>query len=377
MAYLFKSTRPRSHSVRSARVSLFRPNAMKVIPLLHPDLWAGFEQCVTRHASLEKRNTWFDFRYGANSRNGNEKKAGDFLYELKAGEVGQNFVHRAQFLDEMVKLVPEGTVSFGKALEEIEETQEGVKLRFSDGTSATATAVIGCDGIRSRVRQVLLGKENLSAYARFVGEYAYRGLMSMETARELVGNDLAGSGPLYLGYGGYAVMYPIERGKSLNLVAIHATDEPWEHKEWIFTTSKEKMMEDFKHWGKTFKLLLNHITSPDLWGLFDVPPAETYFRGNKICLLGDSAHASTPHQGSGAGLAMEDAYVLSNLLGTIGKGEDLEKAFKIYDGIRRTITQKQVTKSRESGKLYEFKLEGIEDDPVKIIQNIGQRFKWL
>jgi len=44
------------------------------------------------------------------------------------------------------------------------------------------------------------------------------------------------------------------------------------------------------------------MEKPDVWALFDHPPAPTYFKG-RFALLGDAAHASTPHQGAGAGQA--------------------------------------------------------------------------
>jgi len=55
------------------------------------------------------------------------------------------------------------------------------------------------------------------------------------------------------------------------------------------------------------------MDNPPVWALFEMPTAETYSSG-QIALLGDSAHASTSHAGAGAGMAVEDALVLSELL---------------------------------------------------------------
>lgn len=43
------------------------------------------------------------------------------------------------------------------------------------------------------------------------------------------------------------------------------------------------------------------MEKPDVWALFNHLSADTYYRKGKICLLDDSAHASAPHQGAGAG----------------------------------------------------------------------------
>lgn len=77
---------------------------------------------------------------------------------------------------------------------------------------------------------------------------------------------------------------------------------------------KGPMEADFEHWGCSVRNILSLMEKPDVWALFDHPPARTYWKG-RMCLLGDSAHASTPHQGAGAGMALEDAFVLSKLLG--------------------------------------------------------------
>lgn len=60
-----------------------------------------------------------------------------------------------------------------------------------------------------------------------------------------------------------------------------------------------------------------------MWALFDHPPAKTYYKG-RMCLSGDAAHASAPHQGAGAGMALEDAYIMSSLLSAVQTSSDAE-----------------------------------------------------
>jgi salicylate hydroxylase len=74
-------------------------------------------------------------------------------------------------------------------------------------------------------------------------------------------------------------------------------------------------------------------------------------------------------------MAIEDAYILSNLLVDVDSLEELEGAFQAYDAIRRPRTQKLVTTSRQAGMLYEFELEG--DDLVKVRRNIEGRMGWI
>lgn len=100
--------------------------------------------------------------------------------------------HRAAFLDEMVKLVPKDIAEFGKRLDKISEISDGeMVMTFQDGSTATADAIIGCDGIKSRVRQLIIGEHHPSAYPTYTHKYAYRGLIPMEKAVEVVGEERA------------------------------------------------------------------------------------------------------------------------------------------------------------------------------------------
>jgi len=112
------------------------------------------------------------------------------------------------------------------------------------------------------------------------------------------------------------------------------------------------------------------------WGLFHHPETPIYYKG-RICLLGDSAHASSPHQAAGAGQALEDALILSRLLGTVKEKSHLDVAFKVYDSIRRPRAQKVVSTSFEAGQIYMFRNPEIRDDTQKIADNANARLPWI
>lgn len=100
-------------------------------------------------------------------------------------------MHRAHFLDELVKGVPPQRAHFNKRLQGLEENEHGVTLRFKDGTTATADVVIGADGVHSMVREYLVGVE--AAKPVFSGAVIYRGLVSMDTAIDVLGAEHAQS----------------------------------------------------------------------------------------------------------------------------------------------------------------------------------------
>jgi salicylate hydroxylase len=118
------------------------------------------------------------------------------------------------------------------------------------------------------------------------------------------------------------------------------------------------------------------MEKPDVWALFDHPPAPTYCKG-RLALLGDAAHATTPHQGAGAGQAIEDAFVLSNLLGKINSVDEIENAFNAYDEIRRPRTQKVVTTSRDVANVYEFLNEKLEGNLEEIRSALETWWDWI
>lgn len=178
----------------------FGPNSIRAMSLISPKVKAGYDRKATSNRDEHKANTWFDFQYGMESKKGDP--AGRLIANILAPPVGQSSVHRAHFLDELVSLIPDGRTSFGKKVEDIVElpNEEGVRLHFADGSTATASIAIGTDGIKSNIRPIVIGKDNQAAKAVFSGKYAYRGLIPMDKAADLLGNERARNAQMYLGY---------------------------------------------------------------------------------------------------------------------------------------------------------------------------------
>ncbi|MCJ1351919.1 MAG: hypothetical protein MMC33_001903 [Icmadophila ericetorum] len=355
----------------------FGPNSRKAMRLIDENIAKGYNKNATGNAFPELKDVFFSFRWGMDGRGHNEgTKAGTFIHNV--GMLGgASSIHRAVFLDELVALMPKECVSFGKRVTKIDQLENGVRLHFQDGSTAEAAAVIGCDGIKSETRTNLLGKDHTAAHAVFSGKYAYRGLIPMDKAAAAIGDELARNSHMHLGYGGHVLTIPIENGKVMNVVAFREKENGiWEDGRWVRPMNRKALEDDFAGWGSAVQGILNLMEKPDEWALFNYPPAPTYTKG-RICLMGDAAHASTPHNGAGAGMALEDAFILSNLLGDTEMEADIEKAFRAFDEVQRPRSQKLVTKSAEAGRLYEFELEGVKDD-VKAIQNdLDHRYRWI
>jgi salicylate hydroxylase len=120
------------------------------------------------------------------------------------------------------------------------------------------------------------------------------------------------------------------------------------------------------------------MPDPSQWAIFEQPHISTFTR-SRIAILGDAAHASTPHQGAGAGQAIEDAHVLSELLADphITTSKHVVAALKAYDVVRRPRSQRVVTSSKENAKLLCLCFDGVVDDGDKLRETWSERYKWL
>jgi hypothetical protein len=116
----------------------FTTNAQACMALLSPAILAAMKAVSTKNESAYY--TYVDgYRRGPGQTDDDADLSETQLYRLHAGTTGFDACHRAHFLDEMVKHVPEGMVEFGKRFDRyvFDEEREEYTLRFEDGTSAT------------------------------------------------------------------------------------------------------------------------------------------------------------------------------------------------------------------------------------------------
>ncbi|KAE9980384.1 hypothetical protein EG328_000319 [Venturia inaequalis] len=353
----------------------FTANAVQAMKICDPGVHSAFEKVVTHNQWPSKKHLWFDFLDGMKDERGHQEA--EFTIE---SSVGMNGVHRAAFLDEMVKLVEgAGIAYFGKRLVGIEEGgggEEGkVTLTFKDGTRAVADAVIGCDGIKSQVRRIMVGEESPMANHVYTHKYAYRGLIDMDKAVETIGEERAKNAVMWVGTGRHVLTFPVNHGTTFNLVAFVTTPNPWpDHSKSTLPAHRSEAIKDFQGFGPNVMKLLD-LVQPDLdiWGIFDLEhPLDTFCKG-KICVVGDAAHATSPHHGSGAGFCIEDAAVMASILEdplVTGAPGTIEKAFQTYSKERKVRTQWLVEHSKRQGDLYEGNIPEVGRDFGKMEREI-------
>ncbi|KAL4758587.1 uncharacterized protein BDW70DRAFT_152396 [Aspergillus foveolatus] len=288
------------------------------------------------------------------------------LYKINAGYRGFEGCRRDQFLEALVKVIPPEVIECKKRLESIEERglEEKLILTFVDGTTVEVDAVIGCDGIKSRVREIILGEGNPASYPHYTHKVAYRTLIPMEEAIKALGEYKAKNQHNHVGPNAHLIHYPVANKKMINATAFVSDPNEWPNdRQMVAPGCREDMEKAFAGWSPCVRNIVNLFPEKlDKWAVFDLwdYPAPYYNKG-KICLAGDAAHASSPHHGAGACIGIEDALCLATLMNQVNvsvqdsrvsKGKALNAAFETFNAIRRTRSQWLVNSSRRVCDFY-------------------------
>lgn len=230
-------------------------------------------------------------------------------------------------------------------IKNLEQDADGVTLTDSHGNTYRADAVIGCDGVRSVVRDALHGEP-----PRVTGHVVYRAVVEEKDMPE----DLRVNAPmLWAGPRCHLVHYPLRGGKQYNLVV---TFHSKEQEEWGVTEgSKEEVLSYFEGIHPRPRQMLDRPTSWRRWATADRDPVENWGEG-RVTILGDAAHPMTQYLAQGACSALEDAVVLGQAVKQCNF--DLQAAFRLYETIRIPRTARILWSAREMGRLYHAK--GVE-----------------
>ena len=189
-------------------------------------------------------------------------------------------------------------------LESFTQSTYGVQATLSSGETIEGSALIGADGMWSKIREAVVG----DGKPRVSGHIAYRAVLKREDVpAHLWSDDVT----LWGGEKTHLVHYPLRRGELFNLVAVfHSTkyDEGWNS----FGDTAE-LTERFAKACPQVKELLEKIDTWKMWVLCDREPVKNW-TDRRVTLLGDAAHPMLQYLAQGAGQAIEDAVVLREAL---------------------------------------------------------------
>jgi 2-polyprenyl-6-methoxyphenol hydroxylase-like FAD-dependent oxidoreductase len=222
-------------------------------------------------------------------------------------------MHRVDLHDLLLEKT-EAALYTNHALVNCEEEENGkVKVYFKNGVFKTFDAVIGADGLHSKVREIIKN----DGKPIFRGYNIWRGVCESTV-------DI-GYGSETYGEGKRVGIVPIKDGKFGWWATFNEDflkdDEP--------EGAKAKLRRLFGDWHFPIPELIENTDHILKNSLCDREPSKGWSKG-KTVLLGDAAHPTTPNLGQGACMAIEGAYILSEC---INKYDLSEKAFKKYESL--------------------------------------------
>ncbi|KAM6494775.1 salicylate hydroxylase [Amanita muscaria] len=317
----------------------------------------GLRDDVLRHCEQAKKDSSLIFEF----RKSDQPNGFKILNMYDEG--GLVRIHRADLqrilLDDATKRC---RLHLSSKLVSYTEHEDSVQMVFENGSTGTCDLLIGADGVKSVMRRLFLANQPGDGYKESIdpvwsGSCAYRGIISREELfKKFPGHRAAQDSVMYVGKNKHVVVYPMSEGRYIN-VGGYVFDSSKEDTRFEGSSSSDISQDDlfsvFEHWEPEVQALLQCIPKPTKWTICHLRPLKTFGNG-RVLLLGDSAHAMTPHTGSGAGQAMEDAYVLAHILtrSSIAQLNDhVPFITQTYDAIRRPMANAELKMSVTCGKL--------------------------
>ena len=217
-----------------------------------------------------------------------------------------------------------------------------VTVRTAGGETYAGAALIGADGLWSKIRPTIIddGDPIVS------GHIAYRAVLPIaDVPPELdrwMEDVVLWGGPF-----NHLVHYKLRRGELFNIVAVFHSQKYVEG--WDEFGDPEELRQHFAGTAPQVQALLDKIDVWKMWVLCDRKPAREWSKG-RVTLIGDAAHPMLQYLAAGAGMAMEDAVCLADLLEQYHG--DIERVFAEYPAQRYLRTGRVQLTARFYGDIY-------------------------
>jgi len=236
----------------------------------------------------------------------------------------------------------------------------GITVQSRKGRQITderGVALIGADGIWSNVNAQL----HRQRAARFRHRTAWRALVPADAAPPEFREPLV---HLWLGHDAHLVHYPVKAGRLINIVGIVHDD--WNEPGWSAAGERAEIARHFARWSWAEKARAL-IAIPEQWLKWALYDRSAPFRGGvgPVTLIGDAAHPMLPFLAQGAGMAIEDAAVLADMLGKYM--DDPCDALRAYEGARHHRTARAQQASQRQARIYGM------TGPEALIRNLAMR----
>lgn len=208
------------------------------------------------------------------------------------------------------------------ALQLVSQDTNAVQVTTTDGHQRRANVVIGADGLWSHVRDFV----RTDAQPRFSGHLAYRAMVPQAALPLALRSDVITA---WLGPQFHAVQYPVHGGQWLNVVVIVEGPSPQDIHHWDHEANARDLHTRMDGTASALQDLVAAIKAWRLWPLNGLPHLRSAkeLAFGRIALMGDAAHPMLPYLAQGAGMAIEDAAALADVLAQsdVGDASALER----------------------------------------------------
>ncbi|PQP16248.1 FAD-dependent monooxygenase [Rhodococcus opacus] len=243
-------------------------------------------------------------------------------------------MHRGDLMTALENRLPSGVVEMGRRVSGVADG----RIEFTDGSTVSADVIVGADGIHSAVRTSLLGREQPT----FTGVVAFRAVVPTERVGTLPNLDCFtkwwGPNPST-----QIVTFPLNQGKDIFVFATCGQEE-WTEESWTTPGSVTELRELYRDFHPEARALLDACDDVLKSALYVRDPLASWTDGRSV-LLGDAAHPMMPFMAQGAGMAIEDAVVLSRCLSLF---DDPAVALQTYQETRLQRTSRIQRGSRSN-----------------------------
>jgi len=282
-----------------------------------------------------------EFRGGRSGRSIARIRMGDHI-EARYGAPYWH-IHRADLiaaLYEAIEARRPGGVQTNMQVKCYGQDQDSAWAELSSGERVGGDVIIGADGIKSVIREQMLGP----ARPRFTGNVAWRVVVPVS---ELGRHSPPPAACVWIGEGKHCVTYLLRGGKLANLVGVVERND-WKVESWTEQGTRKEALADFAGWHPTIRAMLEKAEAHYRWALFDRDPLDQWTDG-RVALLGDACHPMLPFMAQGAVMAIEDGFVLARTLSKNGSAADLLES---YFASRRDRTARVQLRARSNMSVF-------------------------
>jgi 2-polyprenyl-6-methoxyphenol hydroxylase-like FAD-dependent oxidoreductase len=243
----------------------------------------------------------------------------------------------------------------GMTVTSLSQDASGVDVEFSDASSGRYDFVVGADGLHSAVREMMFGRQ----IPRFTGQAVWRAMLRRP--------HVVDGSAMYYGPHNKAGLTPVSDDE-MYLFLVQNVTSAERHAAASLASALREQLADYRGLVGELREQIVDSARVDYRPLHVLLLAPPWSRG-RVVLVGDAVHATTPHLAAGAGLAIEDAVVLAELVS--GEPDDVTRALELFAQRRYERCRTIVEASAQLGE-WEKRPDDPEADPIGLSKRVWE-----